>query len=308
MQSDKISVLMSVYKEKESELKESVDSILNQTYSNIEFIIVIDNPEIEWVHTFFKQYNDKRLKIIWNEKNIGLPNSLNKAFKISSGKYIARMDADDISVSSRLEMQIRFLKNNNYDLCGAYMQSFCKGEYQKEIRFPLKPDSIRKIIKVKNCMSHPTWLGKREVFEKLNGYRDVFACEDYDFLLRAIYNNFSIANIDEILLYNRLSESSISKNNPGKQELIASFLRKKYCSGKIATLEEIESFLNSKKFKRKLKKYDFYIGMRIERSKFISKKFPKYYIYTFFLLLNLRFSIPNLYQKLYYNYILANDN
>ena len=103
----KISVLMTVYKEKENELKESFESIINQTYKNLEIIVVFDYPDEPWRIDFIKKYNDSRVKIIVNKKNIGLPLSLNKALKYVTGDYIARMDSDDVSTLDRFEKQIK---------------------------------------------------------------------------------------------------------------------------------------------------------------------------------------------------------
>ena len=124
MEEDKISVIMTVYKESKEELKESFESIINQTYKNIEFIIVIDNPKEQWRIDFIKSYNDSRVKLVVNKENLGLPLSLNKALKLVTGNYIARMDADDISMPERIEKQLDFLKKNNYDLVGCNMRVF----------------------------------------------------------------------------------------------------------------------------------------------------------------------------------------
>lgn len=105
---EKISVIMSTFNEKLEWVKEAIDSIINQTYRNIEFIIIVDNPNNIELKNMLEQYciEDDRIKIIVNEFNIGLVKSLNKALKICSGEFIARMDADDISVKYRLEKQL----------------------------------------------------------------------------------------------------------------------------------------------------------------------------------------------------------
>ena len=127
MEKKKISVLMTVYKESEEELKESFESIINQTYKNLEIIVVIDFPDELWRKTFIEQYNDERVKIIVNEKNIGLPLSLNKALDVATGDYYARMDSDDISTLDRFEKQLKYIENEDCDLVGSYMQYFYEG-------------------------------------------------------------------------------------------------------------------------------------------------------------------------------------
>ena len=110
----KVSIIMSVYNEIETEVELSINSILNQTYLNLEIIIVIDNPNNEALIKKIKKYSEKdnRIKCIYNDKNIGLANSLNKGLKISTGDYIARMDADDISYPLRIEKQVEYLEKN----------------------------------------------------------------------------------------------------------------------------------------------------------------------------------------------------
>lgn len=306
---EKISVIMSIYKESENELKSSIESILNQSYKNLEFIIIIDNPEEKWRINFLKSYKDERIKIIVNKKNIGLTNSLNKALKKVSGEFVARMDADDISLPNRLEKQYEFLKNTGYDMCGANVACFIDGSDFKNIKFPEKSESVNKLLFVKNCVSHPTFFVKRKIYEDLNGYNNIFACEDYDFLLRAIKKDVKIGNVQEILLRYRISPQSISRKNAGKQELIAKFLRNFYKKNDVNCVTEnmIQSYIDSNKFKRKLKSFDYYWGMKNTRSKYKEKKGLRYYIYTLLLIFNLKHSIREIYVKLYERKISKNE-
>ena len=99
-----VSIIMSVYNS-EDYLKEAIDSILGQTYANLEFII-IDDASTDRSLDIVKSYNDKRILLIKNEVNIGLAASLNKGIEIARGKYIARMDSDDISLPERCEKQV----------------------------------------------------------------------------------------------------------------------------------------------------------------------------------------------------------
>lgn len=306
---DKVSVIMSVYKESKSELKSSIDSIINQTYKNIEFIIVIDNPEEQWRIDFIKEYSDSRIQIIVNKKNIGLPKSLNKALAKCTGQYIARMDADDIAMPKRIEKQVAYLKRTGYDMCGANVTCFIDKESFKDIKFPETPENVKKLLYIKNCVAHPTYLVKKEVYKKLNGYSNIFSCEDYDFLLRAVNNQILIGNVQEILLKYRISPQSISRKNAGKQELIADFLKKYYKKNKAVdvTEEMIANYLESDKFKRNLKSYDRYWGMKNTRSKYKEKKGFMYYLYTLLLIINFRHSIKEVYRKIYEKCIFVNE-
>lgn len=117
----KISVIMSTYNTDKEFLKSSIESILNQTYSNFEFIIVCDGSVNDF--NIINEYDDERIVIIKHDKSVGLTKSLNEAIKISKGEYIARMDSDDISLKNRFMVQLNFLeKNKNINICS----TFCK--------------------------------------------------------------------------------------------------------------------------------------------------------------------------------------
>lgn len=109
-----ISVIMSVYKEPLDWMAQSIDSILNQIYSDFEFLIVDDNPTDDKLIYFLNDYQkkDSRIKIIVNEQNVGLTKSLNIAIKQAQGKYIARMDADDISCKNRFQVQYDYMEQH----------------------------------------------------------------------------------------------------------------------------------------------------------------------------------------------------
>ena len=111
---NKISVIMSVYNEKKEWLQMSINSILNQSFKNFEFIIVLDNPDNIELKAVLEQFaaKDSRIKLIYNKKNMGLVYSLNSALKVAKGEYIARMDADDISELDRLEVQYNYFEQN----------------------------------------------------------------------------------------------------------------------------------------------------------------------------------------------------
>lgn len=232
MDNELISVIMSTYNEPEEWIIDSIDSILNQTYKNIEFIIICDNPKNKSLIKLLEGYKkkDSRIVLILNNENIGLTKSLNKAIKLSNGKYIARMDSDDICNKLRLEKQLKYLKSNNLDLIGSGVK--CITETGKKItilnKFPKENNSFVKKIRYNNCMAHPTWFGKIEVFEKMNGYRDIDYAEDYDFILRALYNGFLLGNVNEVLLEYRMRSGSISNENGLKQFITSKQLIKAY--------------------------------------------------------------------------------
>lgn len=254
-----VSVIMSTYKEKEIFLRQAIESILNQTYKDFEYIIILDNPDNNLHIRIIKEYAnlDKRIKFYVNEKNMGLTASLNKGLGLAKGKYICRMDADDISINKRIENQKRYLEENNYDLIGGISQMI--DENGKSIysikKVPTNMDKIKKALRYNQIISHPTWFGKKEVFDKLNGYRNMPLCEDYDFTLRAVLNGYKISNIDETVLKYRMTSSSISRSNLYEQYLFAKFITKKYSENKIADIKEAKQYVNNHNDDRKAKRY-----------------------------------------------------
>ena len=252
---DLVSVIMSVYNENNTELKNSINSILNQTYKNIEFIIINDNPSDDEILKTINYYKDldKRIKVIINNKNLGLVNSLNVGLKNCNGKYIARMDADDISLSTRIEHQLKYIKANNYDFIGSYVELMDEDGnlLNKKMIFPINSFYINLSLKFGNCIPHPTWFAKKEVFEELNGYRNIPFCEDYDFLLRARQKQFNFGNLPEIGLYYRIRKNGISESNKLEQKILRYYLsdnRNKITDIDINNLKEIVQFEHNEKY------------------------------------------------------------
>ena len=245
-----ITVLMSTYNESEAELKTSIESILNQTYSLIEFIIVNDNPSNKMLAQILDLYQkkDQRIRVVENDKNMGLVASLNRGWQMASGEYIARMDADDIALPERLEKQLAFLETNRYDFVGAGIQYVDEdGDIISSVDiFPEKPNDIREMTKKSNCVPHPTWLMKKTVIDALNGYRNVRHCEDFDFILRAQHKGFLLGNLQELGLYYRVRANGISQSNWVIQKLTADFLAANWSRIDSCSLEEIQEYLNSK--------------------------------------------------------------
>ena len=200
----KISVIMSVYNGMQY-LKQAVKSILNQTYKNFEFIIVND-ASTDSTPKYLKSLKDKRIRIVNNKKNVGLAMSLNKALKAAKGDYIARMDADDVSYPTRLELQLKYLlKNPNTDICGCWADLVEeKGKLIGEKKYPKSPKAIYNTLPCYPCIIHPTFFAKKGFFTALNGYDAGFEmAEDYDLLMRA-RKKFEMANVDKKLFAWRL--------------------------------------------------------------------------------------------------------
>lgn len=226
---EKISIIMSVYNETEKELELSIDSILQQTYKNIEFIIILDNPLNMNLYNKIKQYSekDKRIKFYSNLKNMGLAKSLNKGIELSTGKYIARMDADDISIETRLEKQIKFLKKNEdvYLIGGQAEQIDENNKKIRELKYECNYMLIKKIIKYRSCFLHPTIMFKRELLENIKGYRNFPCAQDYDLFYRIIDSGYKCENLPDKILKYRIRKNSISNEKKLFQLLLTDYIQ-----------------------------------------------------------------------------------
>ncbi len=223
----KVTVLMSVYNG-EKYLREAIDSILGQTFKDFEFLI-IDDGSTDGSLEIIRSYADPRIWLIQNEENIGLTRSLNKGLKLSQGQYIARMDADDISLLERLEKQVHFLDEHMGVglVSSSYIKINVDGEEIGYQKVSTENDEIKERLLRFNCFCHPSAVFRRECIERVGAYRETFEiAQDYDLWLR-IAEEFEVANIEEPLCKWRVCPDSISTWKKVQQELyhhLASFL------------------------------------------------------------------------------------
>ena len=254
-----ISIIMSTYKEEETLLRESIESILNQTFKDFEFIIILDYPDNNLHKKIIEEYSkiDNRIRFFVNENNLGLTGSLNRGLSLATGEYIGRMDADDISLPYRLERQLEYIKKNQYDLIGGITQMIDEeGNSIFSIqKVPTDFNKIKKALRYGQCIAHPTWLGRKEVFDCLNGYRNIPLCEDFDFTLRAVLNGFKISNLNETVLKYRMTKNSISRNNLYDQYLYMKYITNEYSNGNIASVENAKEYVKNHLNKKNAEKY-----------------------------------------------------
>lgn len=254
MKSPKVTVLMSVYNG-EKYLRQAIDSILNQTFKDFEFFIINDGST-DRTAEILQSYHDHRIKIINNEKNIGLTKSLNKGLKIARGEYIARQDADDISLPQRLEKEINFLeKHKRAGLIGSSIQLISEsGKPLATQKVLTKNEEIKKGLLGGNQFAHGSVMFKRECLDKVGFYREEFrSTQDYDLWLR-ISEKYDVANISEPLYKWRVSFKSVSVAEKAAQDRYAEFARelarerRKQGTDRLQTLskEGIKKILDSK--------------------------------------------------------------
>lgn len=310
-----VSVIMSVYFEKLDWIRDSIHSILNQTYQDFEFIIVNDAPERKELQHILERFNeqDQRIVLLSNKKNRGLPVSLNKGINRARGKYIARMDADDISFPERLEKQFIFLENNEeIFLIGTKVISI--DENGKEIimrssRTVEDPEKVEKTLLKKNCFYHPTIMAhnKNIIYRPKMMY-----VEDYDLYLRLLFEGKKLANLPDKLLYCRFRRNSICNLYPGKQALFVEkakefyFQRLDYGHDNYETFKpekilsiDVKNTKNTIILKREIERsfilYDF-----VKTRYFCKRYFKNYGIFNFCLI----YFILSYFPKILINYLL----
>lgn len=205
----KISVIMAVHNG-EKYLAEAIESILNQTFEDFEFIIIDDSSKDNSLK-IIKEYakKDSKIKIIKNNKNLKLAGSLNRGLKIAKGKYIARMDADDISLPERLEIQYSYLEENK-DIFLVGTSWITINSEGKQISKTINNFNFKKInerLPYKSLIHHPTVMFRNEHLF----YRDkFFYAQDRDFWLRFLSNNKKMEVVPKPLIKWRVNEKSVS--------------------------------------------------------------------------------------------------
>lgn len=195
----KVSVIMSAFNE-EKTIARAVESILNQTFGDFEFIIVNDGSTDNTMK-IIKGYQDSRIKSIDKRYNSGLADSLNIGIQNSGGNFIARMDADDYSEKERLEIQVEFLENNpDVDLVGtwAYLIDL-NSNTKKECKPPITDKDIKKYMQKDSPFIHSSVMFRRHVVEKVGYYNLVKGMEDYDLWIR-MAKYYKVANIPKFLV------------------------------------------------------------------------------------------------------------
>ena len=230
-----VGIIMSVYNEEEEWLCAAIESILGQTYEAFRFYILLDNPNNLKLKKIINNYQKKDRRILFyeNSSNIGLVKSLNKLLGIVEEPFIARMDADDVACSERIEREITFLKNYKLDfvMTGSdYLDEV--GRISPGDNIPqLTEKQVAECSKYGNVSIHSSWLMKKEVYLKLQGYRAGKYCEDYDFILRALQENIKIGRLKEHLQLYRIRSNGITAKYAMEQDRKVEFLRECYKKG-----------------------------------------------------------------------------
>ncbi|OGW74749.1 MAG: hypothetical protein A2Z72_08080 [Omnitrophica bacterium RBG_13_46_9] len=223
-----ISVIMSVYNDSRY-LVDSIGSVLNQTFKDLEFII-IDDASTDDSPDIIRRYQEKdsRIRVIENTTNIGPGESKNKGLNIAKGRYIAIQDGDDISLKDRLKTQIEYLEKNSdiFLIGGSFINITDTGERTTVYRPITDEAGLRRALENGNPVRHSTVMFRNR---KTAFYRKKFIyAEDDDFLLNILSKGERIINIPDILIKYRIAHDSITFSDRGKQELFARKAREFY--------------------------------------------------------------------------------
>ncbi len=215
-----VSVIMSV-RDGEEYLSEAIESILSQTFKAFEFIIVND-ASTDRTEGIVLSFNDPRVKYIKSQP-VGLPAALNKGLAIARGKYIARMDADDIALPERFEKQIAFLrKNQDIDIiCSNAIAIDSQGNKTGElIEESFSNERLSDALFFRKEMKpviHPSVMFRKSVYEDVGGYREYLCSQDSDYWRRCLFAGKRFARKDILLKY-RIHDDSVSSSKANIQK------------------------------------------------------------------------------------------
>lgn len=243
-----VTVLMSVHNEKREYLQTAISSIAAQTYKNIEFLIIDDASEKvchDALEEIIRPY--PFVKLLVNEKNLGITKSLHNGVKQAQGDYIARMDAGDFSLPSRLETQVRFLEENpRIDILGGAVVSFGAKSVFMSPCSGMDDDEIKSELFFTSALCHPAVMIRKSFLQQYNLNYDpnVNKGQDYDFWERcSVYGRFTI--LKDVVLYYRIHDKQITSQNKSEQVQTAEMVMKRRLGriGLEPTAEEYKAHL-----------------------------------------------------------------
>ncbi len=235
-----VSVVMPVHNG-EKYLRESIESVLNQTYKNFEFLI-IENCSVDSSVEIIKSYNDSRIRMIV-EEDCGIVQGYNRGFREARGELIVVHDQDDVSFLNRIESLVGDLISKNLDICGSSFEVINgKNQFIKQIKTPISQnDIIQTILYDVRSLFNPTLLIRKKTIEDLNYFdKSLLFGADYDFMLRSLTTH-KVGNSSDVLLKYRIHKNSTSRKY---EEVGANYLKKM----SLKYYEEFYLLLNDRDF------------------------------------------------------------
>lgn len=219
MSNPKVSIIMPVYNA-ELYLKDSIDSILNQTYLDYEFIIINDGST-DRTDEIIRGYSDGRIKYVINDVNIKLIKTLNKGLLLSRGEFIARMDADDIANEKRIELQVAEMQNENVVVCGTQIEFIDSdsNKISRTYRYPTDEIEIIGSTLFRSPIAHPSAMIRRSsLIENKIIYDQNYPHAEDTKLWIDLLSHGSIVNLEDVMLKYRLSDTQISSVYSAEQK------------------------------------------------------------------------------------------
>lgn len=194
-----------------SYLVQAVESILGQTFRDLEFVIVTDGPLRRELADFLARTReaDRRVKLLSNGESLGLAASMNRIIQETDSPYLARMDADDVSLPERIERQIKYLESHPHiEMAGTFAHEIdAAGRVLFSKRLPVDLDRIRRWMARRDPFVHPTVVFRRTFFERVGLYAEYRSQQDTELWIRALGRGIQASNIPEFLYLFRVDES-----------------------------------------------------------------------------------------------------
>lgn len=234
-----VSIVVPVYNGQEH-ISQCLNSLINQTYENIEIIIVNDGST-DRTNELLVNYSqiDKRINIIKNKSNFGITKSLNLAIKQSMGEIIVRQDIDEIASLNRIELQLKYLVQNNLILVGSNCINIYPNGFSTEWG-NYKNKEIPKILKYRSPFPHGTTIFKKSEFIKCKGYNNIYkTSQDFDLWVK-MSKIGNVGMMKDILVKRKIDNKSISKNKKFSQAYDSTRIRFK--NAKIINIPQIVIF------------------------------------------------------------------
>lgn len=237
-----VSILMPVYNTAPY-LREAMDSMLSQTFTDFE-LIVLNDCSPDNAEEILDTYDDPRIVRYRGERNVGLANVLNVGIEMARGKYIARMDSDDLSLPNRLKVQVDYLETHpDIDLVSVGMQLFgAKEEVWTRVS---DPEKVKVNALFQSPVLHASSVWRKESFERhgLRFRQDMVPAEDYDLWTRALVRGFKLVNLPDVLYRYRLHPNQATQQKEKTFEKVR-IVRRNYLKATLPSISEksIEAF------------------------------------------------------------------
>lgn len=298
-----ITVIIPVYNV-EQYVAEAVLSICNQTYKNLQ-IIVVDDCSTDFTYDVVQEIakKDSRIVLLRNKTNSKIVKTLNLGLQYAHGEYIARMDGDDISAPERIEKQLEFLINNpQYSLVGSHVYTIDQsGKRVGQLELPIDESKIKKNLKYSSPVLH-IWLAKAEVYKSLKGYREIPGAEDYDFLLRMHSEGYRFTNLNSFEYSVRIRDGNTTSTIGFNQRLMSNYVVELYSAREKSqsddfSVDNVEIYLSKySKYKVGFDKSNEYLKIAFMAK--VNKKYIKMICYVFMSALTSRFQFQYLFKRL----------